>query len=51
MATLAKEMTDDNNSEPARMMAAVIFKNFIAGKSQVPPLANFGRIASTRTGG
>jgi len=33
LASLVKEVADENNSEPARQMAAVICKNLIANRS------------------
>lgn len=35
MATLTKEVADETNAEPVRMLAAVIFKNFVANRGGV----------------
>jgi hypothetical protein len=35
LATLTREVADENNNEHVRMLAAVIFKNFIANRGSV----------------
>ena len=35
MGTLTKEVADDSNADGLRMLAAVIFKNFVANRGGV----------------